>query len=180
MDESGNDGQLLLHTMGIGADRLSKVFGKAKEIGIILDALFPFLLGNAIYIGNKIEILHPAEKFVQVGIIRQIGDFAFAADGIFPDGHAIHIDLSFLKLQDPAAGFDRRCFAGAVMANEPIDLPRANVQRKIIHRLFITVCFGQVFDSEHFAPSDRMFNAKYILQHRYRIVNASAALFKQS
>ena len=38
----------------------------------------------------------------------------------------------------------------------------------------------QVFDSEHFAPSDRMFNVKYILQHRYRIVNASAALFKQS
>ena len=66
------------------------------------------------------------------------------------------------------------------MANEPIDLPRANVQRKIIHRLFITVCFGQVFDSEHFAPSDRMFNVKYILQLRHRIVNAPAALFKQS
>ena len=127
VDESGNDGQLLLHTMGIGTNGLGQVFGKAKEIGIFLDAPFPFLLGNAIYIGNKIEILHPAEKFVQVGIIRQIGDLALTADGVFPDGHAIHIDLPFFKLQDTTAGFDGRGFTGAIVPDKAIDLSRTDM-----------------------------------------------------
>lgn len=92
--------------MGIGADGLSQVFGKAKEIGIFLDALFPFLLGNAINIGDKIEVLDAVEELVKIGVIGQVGDLLLAADGVLPNGDAVYIDLALLKLQDAAAGFD--------------------------------------------------------------------------
>ena len=139
MNESRDDGKLLLHAVRISGNRLCKILRKSKEISIFPNSLFSLFLGNAEYIGNKIEVLHTAEEFIQIRIIRQIGNLAFTADGIRFYGNTIYIDLPLLKLQYPATGFDGRGLACAVMSDKAIDLPRPNMQGKIINGFFLAV-----------------------------------------
>ena len=180
MDEGGNDGQLLLHAVGIGGDGLGQIGGEPEPFGVFPDTAFPFLLGNTEHIGDKIEVLDAVEELVKIGVIGQVGDLLLAADGVLPNGDAVYIDLALLKLQDAAAGFDGGGFTGAVVPDKAVDLPCPDVQADIVNCFFLPVYLRQMFDFEHSASSDRMIDYVSILHYRFCTVNARGAELKVS
>ena len=98
------------------------------------------------------QVLDAGHELVQIGIIRQIRDLPLTRQRVFLDGNAVHKHLARVKPQDAAAGLDRGGFARAVVTDEPVDFAGADVQREIVHRLFVPILLGQVFYFQHIDP----------------------------
>ena len=60
-------------------------------------------------------------------------------------GYAADVYLAGIKLLNTYDGFQRRGLACAVMAYEAVYFPRSDVERKIVHRLFIRERFCEMF-----------------------------------
>ena len=73
----------------------------------------------------------------------------FGSQGIGFHRNAVDIDLSLIGLKDPAAGFDRGCFSGAVVPDKTVDLPRQDMQGQVVHSLFRTVGFCEILNFKH-------------------------------
>ena len=152
VEPRGDDGQLLLHTVGIGVDGLGQIRVQAEPLRQRLDA---FRAGRpyAVDIRHEVQISDPGEEIVQVRVIRDIGQRLFRADGVGYDIMAADGDLSLVKPQQPAAGFQRGGLARPVVADKAVDLPRGDIQGQIVHGGLIAVFFGQMFDVQHIRPS---------------------------
>ena len=104
VQQRAENGQLLLHAVGVGRDRLAQIPGQGEELGIALDAALALVLGDAEDVGDEIQILEAGEKFIEIGIVGNIGDAALALQGVLPNGNAVHPDLAAVKGQNAAAG----------------------------------------------------------------------------
>jgi len=144
-----DDGQLLLHAVGVAGDRLGEIARQIEGVGVLFDARLAVGLGDAEYVRDEIEIFDAGKKFVQIGVVRNIGQPALAFDGFFADGEPVHIDFARVEVQDAAAGLDRGGLARAVVADEAVDLAGQDVQGQIVHRLLLPVGLGQMLNSKH-------------------------------
>ena len=114
-----------------------------------MNAALPVLLRNAEDIRNKIQVLNAGEKFVEVGVIRDVGKLFFAGDGVICDGFPCDENLTAVRLQNAAAGLDGRRLACTVVPDEAADFARGNVKRQIVDGGFPAEGFGQMADGEH-------------------------------
>ena len=139
MKPGGNDGQLLLHTVGIGADGLVQAGCQLEGLRQLIDPLGPLLGGDPKDIRHKIQVLDAGHKIVEVRVIRDVGHLLFAGQGVSLDGHPVHQNLAAVKLQDARHAFQGGGFARAVMSDKAVYLSGVNVQRQIVHSLLVAV-----------------------------------------
>ena len=147
--QCGDDGQLLLHAVRVGAYRQCKVICDFKESGQPSDAFLPDVGGYPEDVSDKAQVLCAGHKVVQVGIVRQVGGLRLAGQWFFLYGIPSDTDFSAVELQEPAAGLDCCCLPSAVGTYESIDFACSDMERKVINCGFVTIAFCQVFDSQH-------------------------------
>ena len=73
MQQRRNDGQFLLHAVGVRPDGLCQVLRQAKGIAVLPDALRPLCRAYAKNIRNKIKVLDAGHIVVQLRVVRQVG-----------------------------------------------------------------------------------------------------------
>ena len=120
--KGGDECQLLLHAVRVGANGLCQIFCDFKQIGISADPFLPFPLRNSVNIRDKIEIADSGEKIVKIRIVRNIGQFLFAGDGLFADRKPADFHAALLEAEDTAAAFYGRGFTGPVMSDKAENL----------------------------------------------------------
>ena len=144
------------HAVRVASDGLGQVVGQFKGVRVAADALLPLALADAENVRHKVQVLDAAHKVVQVRVVGYVGNFALAGQRIVLDGHAVHPDLAAVKLQNAAAGLDGGGLACAVVADKAVDLALFDVQAQIIHRFFLSVELGQMFDFKHVLSPPRI------------------------
>ena len=149
MDPRGDDGELLLHAVRIRADRLTEIARELKCVGIRLDARPALRSRDAEDVGNEVQVLDAAHEIVQVRVVRDVGKQLLAGQRLGLDGVPADRDLARVKLQDADGRLERRRLAGAVVADEAVDLARRDVQAQIVDGLFLTISLGKVLNIEH-------------------------------
>ena len=55
VDPGGDDGQLLLHAVGVGGDGLGQVVGQLEQVGVFLDARLPVAGADAEDVGDEVR-----------------------------------------------------------------------------------------------------------------------------
>ena len=105
MQQRRNDGQLLLHAVGVCPDGLCQVRRQAKGIAILPDALRTLCGAYAKNVCNKIKVLDTGHIIVKLRVVRQVGQTALAFQRVVPHGNAVHINFTGIKLLDAAAAF---------------------------------------------------------------------------
>ena len=131
MDKGADNRQFLFHTMRIGRNQISKGAGDFESRCIIGDTLFPVRFGNPENIGDKIQILDACQIFIEVRIVRNIGNPGFTCHRIFLDGNAVNANFPGFKIVNANHGFDGCRFTGAVMADKTIDIAAFDFQAQI-------------------------------------------------
>ena len=101
MNQCGDDGQLLLHSVGIGADEIAQIAGNLKQVGIPFDALFPFLSAKAKDICHKAQVLDTCKVIIQIGIIWNVSGHLLAGDGLVLNGMTDDSDSPSVKSKTP-------------------------------------------------------------------------------
>lgn len=101
MQKRGDDRELLLHAVRVAGDRLGQIARQIKKVRVAMDAALPVLLRNAEDIRNKIQVLNAGEKFVEVGVIRNVGKLFFAGDGVICDGFPRDENLTAVRRKMP-------------------------------------------------------------------------------
>ena len=144
-----DDGELLLHAVGVRRDGLGEVARQLEEARVLADALLPRPRLHVEDISNEIEVLDARHELVEVGVIWNVGEHFLAGDGIVLNGVSADRDLAGIELLDADDGLERCGLARAVVADEAVDLPGRDVKRQIIHGLLFTEGLGQMVDIEH-------------------------------
>lgn len=72
MNQRGNNGELLLHTMRIGGNRRAEIAGKLEHCRVLFDSCVARVRGNAEYVSDEIQILDAGHEFIQIGIVGDI------------------------------------------------------------------------------------------------------------
>ena len=144
-----DDGKFLLHAVRIGGDGLGEVVRQCEKLGILSDARLPRFRVHAEDVGDEVQILDARHKFVEIGVIWNVGEHFLAGDGVVLNRVSPHGDLAGVELLDADDGFERRGLARAVVSDKAVDLPRRDVERKIVHGLLFAEGLGQVFNIEH-------------------------------
>ena len=157
MKPGGNDGQLLLHAMRIRSDGLRQGARQFKPTGIFMDAGLAVSLGYTKDVRHEIQVFDACHVFIQVRIVRDVGQDLFDRQRILPDRDPAHADLALVELLDAHDRTQGRCLAGAVMADKTVDLARSDVQTQVIDCLDCSECLRQMFDRKHCAFPPHVF-----------------------
>ena len=72
VDQSGDNGQLLLHAVRIGRDGLRQIAGQVEQIRIFLDPRLAVLLRHAENISHEVQIFDAGQEFIQIRIVRDV------------------------------------------------------------------------------------------------------------
>ena len=149
VDPRRDDGELLLHAVRVRADRLTEIARELECVGIRLYAR-PALRGrDAENVGNEVQVLDAAHEIVQIRIVRDVGEQLLAGQRLGLDGVPADRDLARVKLQDADGRLERRRLAGAVVADEAVDLARRDVQAQVVDGPFLAVGLGKMLNVEH-------------------------------
>ena len=132
MDPRRDDGELLLHAVRVRADRLRQIARELECVGIRLDARPAFRGRDAENVGNEVQVLDAAHEIVQIRIVRDVGEQPLAGQRLGLDGVPADRDL-----------------AGAVVADEAVDLARRDVQAQVVDGPFLAVGLGKMLNVEH-------------------------------
>ena len=153
VDERGDDGQLLLHSMRIGGNGVAQFGGQFKRVRIFLHVLLLALFVHPIDVGNEIDVLKARHTFIQIGIVGQIGDLLFEGNRVLADGDAVERDFALLKGQNAGNGLDRRRLSGAVVADKAENVAVFDRQRQVLYGgLAGGVGFGEILNAQHDCP----------------------------
>ena len=139
MEPGGDDGQLLLHAVGIGGNGLGQVRRQLKEVSVLADALLPGLGVYTKNVRNEVQVLDARHVLVQVRIVGNVGHIPLAVQRLGADGLAVHDDFPGVKLQNARHCLEGGGLAGAVVADKAVDLPCPDVQAQVVHRFFLSV-----------------------------------------
>ena len=93
VQQGRQDGQLLLHAVGIGADRLGQVPCQLKQSAVFLDPFCPQRPRHPKYIPDEVEVLDAGHVLVQVGVIGDVGHPPLAGQRVGADGYPVHQDI---------------------------------------------------------------------------------------
>ena len=160
MQPGGDDGELLLHAVGIGGDGLGQIVRQLEAGRVVADAGLAVVRADAEDVGDEIEVFDAGHEFVEIGVIRDVGHQALAGERVFADGCAADADIARVELQDAGDGFEGGGLARAVVADEAVNFTGSDVQAEVVNGLLLAVGFGQMFDSQHNAASLHVISEK--------------------
>ena len=149
VEPCGDDGELLLHAVGIGGDGLRQIARQLEKLRVFPDTRLPRGGVHAEHIGDEAQILDAGHVVVQIRVVGDVRQLPLAAQRVGSDGAAAHGDLAAVELQDPHRRLQRGGLSRAVVTDEAVDLPRRDVQRQIVHGFFLAVGLGQVLNVQH-------------------------------
>ena len=149
VDPGGDQGQLLLHAVGEGGDGLGQVPLDAQHLGIGVDPLPADRGLHPVDVADEVQKADAAHVLIDIRVVRDIGHALLAGQGLGDDVPAVDADLPLIKGQDARAGFQGGGFAGAVVADEAVDLARGDVQAQVVHGLGVAIGLGQMLNGQH-------------------------------
>ena len=149
MQPGGDNGQLLLHAVGIGSNGLGQIVRQLEPRRVVADAGLPVRRADAEDVGDEVQVSDAAHEFVEVGVIGDIRQFPLAGQRLGLDGAAVDGDVPLIEGQDAHRRLQRGGLTGAVVADEAVDLSGLDVQAQIIYGFLIAVSLGQVLDLQH-------------------------------
>ena len=153
VEQGRDDGQLLLHAVGVCADGLGQVLREVELVAVGPDALGTLPCPHRKDIRDEVQVLDASHVFVQVRVVRQIGQPPLAFQRVILHRDAVHRNAAAVELLDAAAALECGGLARAVVADECADLAGADVQAEVLHGRLAAVGLGQMFDVEHKVPS---------------------------
>ena len=130
--------------MGVCADGLGQVPREVELVAVGPDALGTLPCPHGKDIRDEVQVLDAGHVFVQVRVVRQIGQPPLAFQRVIPYRNTVHINFSGIELLDAAAAFQGSGLARAVVADKGAQLPRSDMQAKVLHGGFVAVGFGQM------------------------------------
>ena len=145
----GDNGQLLLHAVGVGGNGLGQIVRQLEPRRVVPDADLPVGGADAEDVGDEIQVLDAAHKVVQVGVVGDVGNLPLAGQRLILDGLTVNGDLPRVELQNAHHRLQRGGLARAVMSDKAVDLAGPDVQAQIIHSPFLAVGLGQMLDFQH-------------------------------
>ena len=104
-----------------------------------MDSLFSLFDGDAIDVGDEIEILKTGHEIIEFWVVWDVGHFLLAADWVFLHGNTVDKDLAFVELKDASAGFESGGLASAVMADEAVYLAWGDMDAKVNYGFLFAV-----------------------------------------
>ena len=149
MEPGRNNGQLLLHAVGVGGDGLGQIVRQLKALRKLADAHLPVRRADTENVRNKVQILDARHIVIEIGIVRDVGKLPLAGQRVRADGGAADADLSGIEAQDPGDGFQRRRLPRAVVADEAVNFAGQDMQAQIVHGLLFAVGLRQMFNLQH-------------------------------
>ena len=149
----GNNGQLLLHAVGISRDGLPQIAGQLEKLGVLPNAFLPNVRLYSENVRDEVQILDARHELIQVGVIGDIGHLPLAAERVGLNGHTADENLAFVKGLNARHGFQRGSLARAIVADEAVDFARSDMQTQIVHRFFVAIGLGEMLNLKHcFSP----------------------------
>ena len=94
------------------------------------------------------KVLHAGHELVDVGVVGHIGERALRCDGIAHHVVPADLDRAAFKALRSHDGADERCFAGAVMANEAVDVSRFHGEREVAHGDFVAIALLEIANGQ--------------------------------
>ena len=149
MYPGGNCCKLLLHAVGICGNWLGKMTVHIKQRGVFFYAL---LSGGGVkseYIGNKVKVFYARHIFIQVGIVRNVGDIAFALQRLRFYGMTVYKYFAAVKLQYSGNGFQGGGFPAPLCPIKPYISPGAICRQRSSTAFLFAVAFCQIFYFQH-------------------------------
>ena len=135
--------------MRVCGDGLSQILGQIKRIAQSPDAFRPDIGGNAENVRDEVQVPDAGHEVIQIGVVGDVCQLPLACQRILPDGGPADGYLAFVKRQDAGYSLQGGGLAGSVVPDEAADLAGGNVQRQVIHCLFVSVGFGQMGNCQH-------------------------------
>ena len=149
MEQSGNQNQLLLHTVRVAANSVCQGISDAQAIGQRSNALDAILRRNAKDVADVIEVLDATHELVNVWIIWDVSDDLLCSHRVNQHVLRVHEDDAALKWLSTNDGLDKRGFTCAVVADKTVDVARHNVERKVRNSYLGAILLGKVLDAQH-------------------------------
>ena len=145
----GDDGELLLHAVGVRRDGLGEVARQLKGVRVLPDALAPLRCADAEDVRDEVQVFFAGHIVVKVRIIRNVREDALAAERIGADVLPADGDLPGIELQNADDRLQRRRLACAVMTDEAINLPWRDMQAQIVHGALFAVSLREMRNMQH-------------------------------
>ena len=149
MQPRGDDGQLLLHAVGVGGDGLGQIVRQLKAGCVVPDTRLPVIGADAENVRDEVQVLDTAHEVVQVGVVGDVRDLPLAGQRLRLDGFSVNGDLPGVELQNPHHRLQSGGLARAVMSDKAVDLAGPDVQAQVVHGLFFAVGLCQMLDFQH-------------------------------
>ena len=150
VDKGRDQGQLLLHAMGIAGNGIAQRVLQLQGAGGPLDTPAAVGLGYGKNIGDKGQILDTRQVIVEIGIVRDIGKAGLGGYRIAGQVNPINEDLARIIALRADQAFDGRSLSGPVVADKAEDIARLHAKGEVAHRgLTAGIGLGQVGDLKH-------------------------------
>ena len=151
MEQRRDDGQLLLHAVGVVPDGLGQRPGQAEALPVHPHPLGAGRVRHPEDVRDEIEVLDAGHVMVKVGVIGQIGQLPLGGKRVLPHRDAVHPHLAAVRLEDAAATFQGSGLARTVRPDEAEDLAGPDGQRQSVHCRLLPVALGQLLNLKHSA-----------------------------
>ena len=149
VDQCAYEDELLAHAVRVAADLVAEVLGNLQTLGELGDACRACVGGYLKDVGDVGEVLDARHEVVDVGVIRHVGDLALCRDGVSRYVDAADADRARIDGLDAGDGADERCLAGAVVANEAVDVAGLDGERQVTYGEFLAVALLVMGDLEN-------------------------------
>ena len=114
--------------MGVAGNGAAQILGQVKGPGIEPHPLLPLPGGDAIQIGDKVQILDAAHEFIEIRIVGKEGGDRLGCHRVGADVVAVNGDGSLGEAHYPRHRPEGGGLARAVVSDEAAQLPRGDVQ----------------------------------------------------
>lgn len=150
VDEGREDGQLLLHAVGVGGDQVPQGGRELEGVGVLPDEGLPLPGGDGKHVGNEVQILDAGEILVKVGVVGDVGHLLLAAHRVRGEVLAANGDGAGIPALDAGHALESGGLAGAVVADEGVEVPGLDVEGQVGDPLGAAlVVLGEAIDVKH-------------------------------
>ena len=144
-DEGGDQCQLLFHAVGIASDGAAQAVRQLERAGVFLYAPAPLPRGDAIQIGNEIQVLNSGKELIKIRIIRQKSGHLLGSDGLAADIMPVNGDRSLGKVQHTGHRPERGGLPRPIVPQKSEDLSCGHMEAQIVNCPFPSgICYGKV------------------------------------
>ena len=131
LDEGLGEADALEHAFGVASESAASGFGEGGEVEEFFDAVGEAWPLHTAEFAVEFEGFAPGEVFVEVGVLGEVAD-VFAGVG-FEGVFAKNLAGAAGGGEEAEEGLHGGRFARTIGTDEPVDLPRVNGERDLVH-----------------------------------------------